>query len=128
MRWSLTFSDAENRLLDKCEKEKRLNPYQPETLEKREPKGLADIDSSSEDSSGTDESNELEEPNYGEVTTNPDRALENQPNKGSSNLLGNKFHIIENRSWEDNYLLQDYLNLEKGFTLENHDHAENDNE
>ena len=87
MRWSQTFSEAENRLLEKCEKENRLNPYQAETLEQREPKGLADIDSSSEDSSGSDESDELEEPDYGEVTTNPDRALENQPNQGADTLL-----------------------------------------
>ena len=91
MRWSQTFSEAENRLLEKCGKENRLNPYQSETIEQRKSKGLADIDSSSEDSSGSDESNGLEEPDYGEVTTNPDRVPENQPNQGANTLLGKKF-------------------------------------
>ena len=56
---------------------------------------MADIDSSSEDSSGSDESDESEEPDYGEDTTNPDRVLGNQPNQGADTLLGNKIHIIE---------------------------------
>ena len=113
MRWSQTFSEAENRFLEKCEKENRLNPYQSETLEHREHKGLVDIDSSSEDSRWSEESDELEESDHEEVTTNPYRVPENQPNQEANTLLGNKIHIIENKCWEDNYLLRDYLNLEQ---------------
>ena len=74
---------------------------------------MADTDSSSEDSSGSDENSESEEPGYGEHTNDPDSVLRNQPNQGSNTLLGNRDYIIENRSWKDNFLLRDYLNLEQ---------------
>ena len=108
MRWNQTFSETENRLLEKCERENRLNPYQSESPNQIQPKGLADIDSSSEDSSGSDESNESEEPEYGEHANDLDGVPRNQPNQGSNTLLGNRDYIIENRSWKDNFLLRDY--------------------
>ena len=75
---------------------------------------MVDVDSSSEDSSRSEESDELEESDYDdEVTSTPDRVPEDQPNQRANTLLGNKLHIIENRCWENNYLLHDYLNLEQ---------------
>ena len=94
MRWNQTFSKTENRLLEKCERENRLNPYQSETPNQIQPNGLADIDSSSEDSSGSDESNESEEPEYREHKTHPDSVPRKQPNQGAGTLLGNKINIL----------------------------------
>ena len=54
-----------------------------------------------------------EEPEYGEHANDPDSVPRNQPNQGSNTLLGNRDYIIENRSWKDNFLLRDYLNLEQ---------------
>ena len=113
MRWNQTFSETENRLLETCEREKRPNPYQSESPNQIQPEDLADTDSSSEHSSGSDETSESEEPGYGEHANDPDSVPRNQPNQGSNTLLGNRDYIIENRSWKDNFLLRDYLNLEQ---------------
>ena len=45
MRWNQTFSETENRLLEKCERDKRLNPYQSESPNQIQPEGLVDTDS-----------------------------------------------------------------------------------
>ena len=112
MKWDQTFSETEIRLLKIYEQKKRPNPYQPESSNQRQLQEMADTDSGSKDLNGSSDSSESEESRYGEHEDDPDNVLINQPVQGST-VLGNREYIINNRSWMDNFLLRDYLNLEQ---------------